>query len=235
MPAVCGRYVTASSPALLAERFAVDEVRATAGEPDYNVTPRAEVPVVAESRGRRVLDRVRWGLVPSWARDPSVGDRMINARAETVATKAAYGRAFARRRCIMPADGFYEWQAVARGRKQPWFFRRRDGEPLAIAGLWERWRDPTLGADAPRVRSCAMVTTTANALMAPIHDRMPAVLAERAWDRWLDPDEADTDALLALLVPMPPDELEAWPVSTLVNAAANNGPELLAPVAATHR
>ncbi|GIU89777.1 MAG: DUF159 family protein [Acidimicrobiia bacterium] len=228
---MCGRYVSVSSPRILAERFRVEEVRIEDREPDYNVTPRAEVPVVAVSRGRRTLDVVRWGLVPSWAKDRSIGDKLINARADGVATKPAYKRAFVKRRCIVPADGFYEWARVEGAtRKQPYFIRRRDGEPLAFAGLWEVWHDPELGDDAPRVRSCVIITTDANEKLAPIHDRMPVVLPESDWDRWLDPEFHDVDALRSMLVPAPPEEFELWPVSTLVNAPRNNGPQLLDPV-----
>jgi putative SOS response-associated peptidase YedK len=264
---MCGRYVSVSSPTILAERFKVEEVRVTETEANYNVAPRADVPVVAESKGRRTLDLVRWGLVPSWAKDLSIGDRMINARAEKITTSNAYKRAFERRRCIIPADGFYEWEPVprdeseategersaestrgqrdesaategepTRGRrggkkvKQPWFFRRRDGEPLAFAGLWEIWHDPKLGDDAPRIRTCVIITTDANDLVRPVHDRMPVVLAEREWSTWLDRDNHDVSTLQELLVPAPPDEFETWPVSTLVNKADNNSPELLDPV-----
>jgi len=233
---MCGRYVSVSSPTILAERFKVEEVRVTEREPNYNVAPRAEVPVIAESKGVRTLDLVRWGLVPSWAKDLSIGDRMINARAETITTSNAYKRAFERRRCIIPADGFYEWEKIAvAGRKtpvkQPWFFRRRDGEPLAFAGLWEVWHDPNLGDDAPRVRSCVIITTDANDVVRPVHDRMPVVLAEREWSAWLDRDDHDVAKLRKLLVPAPAGEFEAWPVSMSVNKADNNSPELLDPVA----
>jgi putative SOS response-associated peptidase YedK len=227
---MCGRYVSVSSPALLAEHFGVEEVRIAEHEADYNVTPRAQVPIVAVSQGRRVLDVVRWGLIPSWATDPSIGDRLVNARADTVATKPAYRRAFAKRRCIVPADGFFEWQVVEGAkRKQPWFIRGRDGEPLAFAGLWELWHDP---ADpdpqhAPRVRSCVIVTTDANRALAPIHDRMPVVLPESAWERWLDPEFGDLGALQAMLVPAPDADFEMWPVSTRVNKPANNDASLL--------
>jgi putative SOS response-associated peptidase YedK len=236
---MCGRYVTVSSPALLAERFGVTDIRLPeeALEPSYNVAPRADVPVIAERRGEpethvRVLDVVRWGLVPFWAKDPKIGDRMINARAETVRTSNAFKRPFERRRCIVPADGFYEWEKLepagtARPKKQPWFIRRRDGEPLAFAGLWETWRDPNADDDATRLRTCVIITTDANELLAPIHDRMPVVLPESEWDTWLDVENHDTAALQQLLVPSPASELEMWPVSTLVNKADNNGPELL--------
>ena len=223
--------MSVSSPALLAERLHVDEVRAGDGEPDYNVTPRAEVPVVAETKDhRRVLDRVRWGLVPSWAKDVSVGDRLINARADTVATKPAYRRAFERRRCLMPADGFYEWQVVpGRRQKQPYFIARADREPMVFAGLYEVWRDRS-DPDAEWMRSCALITTDANDKLAVIHDRMPVVLPEDAWSAWLDPENHDTESLRHLLVPAPSDDFVAYPVSTLVNKPENQGPELLEPV-----
>jgi putative SOS response-associated peptidase YedK len=226
--AVCGRYVEVSSPALLAERFQVTEVRWTELEPSYNVAPRADVPVVAERHGERVLDVVRWGLVPFWAKDPKIGDRMINARAESLLTSNAFKRPFERKRCIVPADGFYEWQKLEGKRtKQPWFIRRRDGEPLAFAGLWESWHDPNAADDAPPLRTCVIITTEPNELLAPIHDRMPVVLPESEWDTWLDVENHDVGALRKLLVPLPARELEAWEVSTLVNKADNNGPELL--------
>ena len=225
---MCGRYVTVSSPALLAERFHVTEVRREELEPSYNVAPRADVPVVAERHGERVLDVVRWGLVPFWAKDPKIGDRMINARAETIRTSGAFKRAFERRRCIVPADGFYEWQKFEGKRpKLPWFIRRRDGEPLAFAGLWESWHDPNAVEGDPPLRTCVIITTEPNALLSPIHDRMPVVLPESEWDGWLSVDNRDTSTLVNLLVPLPADELEAWPVSTLVNKADNNSPELI--------
>jgi putative SOS response-associated peptidase YedK len=230
---VCGRYVSVSSPALLAERLHVDEVRAADAEPDYNVTPRSEVPIVAETKEhRRVLDRVRWGLVPSWAKDLSVGDRLINARSESLATKPAYRRAFERRRCLVPADGFYEWRALPgpgkRKQKQPYFIARSDREPMAFAGLYEVWRDRS-DPDAPWIRSCVIVTTEANEKLAPIHDRMPVVLPETAWGEWLDPDNHDTTLLTRLFVPAPSDEFLCYPVSTLVNKPDNQGPELIDP------
>ncbi len=229
---MCGRYVQASSPSLLAERLQVDEIRADAAEPMYNVTPRTEVPIVAETKEhRRVLDRVRWGLVPSWAKDLSIGDRLINARAESVATKPAYRKAFEKRRCLIPADGFYEWRAIAgRKQKQPYFIARTDREPMAFAGLYEVWRDRN-DPDAPWVRSCVIVTTDANEKLSRIHDRMPVVLGEGAWSEWLDPDNHDTSRLARLLVPAPSDEFLAYPVSTLVNKPANQGPELLDEIA----
>ena len=155
---------------------------------------------------------MRWGLIPSWAKDVRVGDRMINARAETIATKPAFRNAFRARRCLLPADGFYEWKRNGPG-SGPWYIRRKDQAPFAFAGLWEVWRTPL---DDP-LESCTLITTTPNALLEPIHHRMPVILSSSAFTAWLDPDCRDGDALTRLLVPCPPEEFEAVPVSTLVN------------------
>jgi putative SOS response-associated peptidase YedK len=190
--------------------------------------------------------------VPFWAKDTSIGDKLINARAETVTTKPAYRRAFERRRCIMPADGFYEWRTIEGVKaRQPYFIRRRDGEPLAFAGLWEAWYDPTQersgappaegiegGSESDpskrgpeRLRSCAIVTTEANDELAPLHHRMPVVLASSDWDEWLDPQRRNVEEVRRLCAPLPDGELVFHPVSRLVNKADNNGPELLEEVA----
>lgn len=226
---MCGRFVQLSSPDLLVERFAVDEVATPSRAPSYNVAPRATVFAVRDriedDERRRHLSELRWGLVPSWAKDPKTGDRMINARAESLADKPAYQRAFQKHRCLVPADGFYEWQRRG-GRKQPMFIHRRDGEPMAFAGLWAAWRDAS-EPDGDWLCSCAIVTTNANTALAPLHDRMPVVLEEQHWDRWLDATVDDVDALAELLVPAPDDVLVAYPVSTAVNSADNDGPELV--------
>jgi putative SOS response-associated peptidase YedK len=245
---VCGRFVVASSPDILADRFKVDEVSLDEHAPDYNVTPRAMVPIVRERPARddreeaRVLSLVRWGLVPSWAKDPKLGDRLINARSETVATTNSYQAAFRKRRCIIPADAFYEWTSkdklTAEEKRQkiprqPYLVHRRDGEPMAFAGLWEIWRDEAIpDRDAPDawLRTCTIITTRANDQLAPIHDRMPVMLAEPTWDEWLDPANADVGALEALLVPAPDDWLEVYPVSTRVNKPENNDANLIQPV-----
>jgi putative SOS response-associated peptidase YedK len=245
---MCGRFVSASSPVLLADRFDVTDVDLDDDyAPDYNVAPRSRVMVVRQRDDRRVLSRVRWGLVPSWASDVSIGDRMINARAEGLTDKPAYRRSFAKRRCLIPADGFYEWMVVAppstpkgRPKKQPMFVHRRDGEPMAFAGLWSVWKVPdglTVESAGPDgwLRSCAIVTTRANDLLRPVHDRMPVLLPESAWARWLDPEDADVEALAELLVPALDEELEMWPVSTAVNSAESSGPELVKPVEAVAR
>ncbi|HSS08626.1 MAG TPA: SOS response-associated peptidase [Acidimicrobiales bacterium] len=233
---MCGRYTSTSTPALLAETFAVDEVKAEELPLRYNVAPTQEVYAVAESRGekpRRLLRALRWGLVPSWAKDPSVGNRMINARAEGIGSKNAYKRALARRRCIIPADAFYEWQVrEVPGKKPhrlPYVIRQRDGKPMAFAGLWEVWHDPD-EPEAEPLRSCVIITTDANSKLAPIHDRMPVVLPPDAWDTWLDTSNEDVGVIQGLLVPAPSETFEAYPVSTRVNNVANEGPELIEPI-----
>jgi len=228
---MCGRYVQVSSPQLLAERFHVTETAVGERDADYNVAPSRSVPVVVQrDPDRRVLEEMRWGLVPSWAEDPTVGNRMINARAEGLATKASYKGPFRRRRCIVPADAFYEWRAVAgRKRKQPVLLRARDGEPLAFAGLWDTWRDRD-DPGSPWLVTCVIITTEANETVRPIHDRMPALLAPDAWDRWLDPGITDPAEVAPLLVPAPPEVLVATEVGTAVNDVRNNGPELVAPL-----
>jgi putative SOS response-associated peptidase YedK len=166
---------------------------------------------------------LHWGLVPKWAKERAIGNRMINARAETLAEKPSFRDAFKKRRCLVLADGWYEWQ-VAAGGKQPWFIRRKDARPFAFAGLWERWKDPANGA---QLESCTIVTTDAAESIRKIHERMPVMLADADSDRWLDTAFSDTEKLSELLVPFDPKALEAWPVSREVNAPRNQGPELI--------
>jgi putative SOS response-associated peptidase YedK len=231
---MCGRFVAATPPSVLAERFMVDEVVVDDRPPSWNVAPTVDVYAVARSRqGSRRLGTLRWGLVPSWADNPAGGARHINARAETVATNGVYRDPFARRRCIVPADGFYEWQAPAEpgDSKRPYYIRAVDGRPLALAGLWDSWRD----AEGRWLRTCAIVTTRANEVVAPLHDRMPVVLSEEAWAGWLDPDKLDVRGARALLVPAPTGLLERHPVSTAVNCARNDGPDLVEVLPADQR
>jgi putative SOS response-associated peptidase YedK len=231
---MCGRYTSTSSLTKLATLFEAEEIRTDALPPRYNVAPTLDVYAVAV-RGRhdpgksprRALGTFRWGLVPSWAPDPSVGSRMINARAESVATRPAFRAALARRRCLIPADAFYEWQRRPEG-KLPYAVRRRDGQPMAFAGLWEVWRDPSR-PDAPYLQTCAIVTAAANEVMAPIHDRIPVVLAAPDWARWLDLSHGP-DVAARLLRPPPAEWFEAFPVGSLVNNVRNDGPELLVPL-----
>jgi putative SOS response-associated peptidase YedK len=220
---MCGRYTLNSTGQVVAELFELDEEPSLA--PRYNIAPSQEVAAVRLDRdsGRRVLARVRWGLHPSWSRTPPGSDaRMINARAETLADKAAFRDPLRRRRCLLPADGFFEWRKLAR-RKQPYLIRMDDGRPFAFAGLWDRWRGPE---DRP-VESCTIVTTGPNDLVATLHDRMPVILAPRDFGLWLDPEVGDSDRLRPLLRPYPAAAMTMYPVSRRVNDPANDDASLL--------
>ncbi len=242
---MCGRYAASANPDDLVEEFEVDRVDERERlVPDWNVAPTKEVPAVLTRRDRsapegtapvRLLRPVRWGLVPSWAKDPSIGSRLINARMETVSEKPAFRRAFAKRRCLLPADGYYEWYGEQRGKKQPFYITRRDGHPLAMAGLYEFWRDPSVDDSedpAAWLWTCTVLTTQAEDDVGRIHDRMPLMVPPERRAEWLDPANDDTEAAAGLLVPAAPGALDAWPVATLVNNVRNNGPELVAPIAA---
>jgi len=243
--AVCGRYAASRRPEDLVEDFGVQEVdgRTPSGQPlqaDWNVAPTKDVPVVRcrvgeSGRAVRQLCVRRWGLVPPWS--PAVPavpavPPLINARAETVDVKPAFRAALRARRCLLPADGWYEWysgEAAAGGSRQPYFVHRTDGAGLAFAGLYETWRDPRRGPEDPAawVRTTTVVTTAATGPLRPLHDRMPVVLPAERWARWLDPHEHDVPTLLALLVGLPVGELVADPVSPAVGNVANNGPHLV--------
>ena len=242
---MCGRYAAAKDPAALVEEFEVDEPPKQELRPRYNVAPTTSVYIVrdlkdAEPDGHhpRVLDVAHWGLIPSWAKDPAIGNKMINARAETVAEKPAYRRAFAHRRCIVPADGFYEWQKIdvpegAKPRKQPYYLHPADGSSAAMAGLYEWWRDPEVkDDDDPKawLLSTTILTTTAVDAVGRIHDRMPVIVTPEARAAWLDPDVPGAEVLPELMGPADPGFWDIYPVSTAVNSVRNDGPELRAPV-----
>lgn len=225
---MCGRFVSSNTPDKIASYFGATFDTEPLGD-NFNVAPTSDVyAVVADSTAEPVVRAFHWGLVPSWAKDVKIGSKMINARAETLAEKPAFKGLLRSKRLIVPMDGFYEWKAVpGQKTKQPYFIHRRDGEPLAAAGLWTVWRDKTAGPEAPWLHSCTIITTSANATMAPVHDRMPVFLPVEAWHAWLDPDQHDLEALQRLLVPAPDDLLEMHPVSTAVNSVRNKGAELI--------
>ncbi|MCO5165300.1 MAG: SOS response-associated peptidase [Planctomycetes bacterium] len=230
---MCGRFTVKTPLHALVDAFGVDEVQEglEALPERFNVAPTQEVPVVrrtGEGRARR-LDLLRWGLVPLWARDLRIGHRTINARAETVATTPAFRQAFVRRRCLVLADGFYEWRREGTARLGHWL-RRRDGRPFAMAGLWERWRGPDKTLERP-LETCTIITTDANEVVAPIHDRMPVILDPDDFARWLDPDEQRGPVLQAMLRPCPARLLESIPVGTYVNDVRHEGPRCIAPYA----
>lgn len=242
---MCGRFVSSSPPDELAKYFDVDETaeQVLDQQPNYNTAPTTDVFVVYQDGSTRRLDSFHWGLVPRWAKDLSVGNRMINARVETVASKPAFRHAFARKRCIVPADGFFEWKVVpGQKRKQPYFIHRPDGEPYAFAGLWEEWKGTLPGAggaggggdgeaageaEEVTVRSTTIITGPANEAMAPLHDRMPVILPPSAWGAWLDPEQHDAAALGKLLVPAPSSLITFHPVSVEVNNVRNKGEHLI--------
>ena len=232
---MCGRFVSTATPSQLADYLRADEIRTEALDPSWNVAPTDAVYAVAERRSaedddesRRLLGTYRWGLVPFWAKDPKVGARMINARAETLETK--FRRTFERRRCLVPADGFYEWEKLEGGGKQPWFIHRADGAPMVFAGLWEVWKPEGASDDDEPLRTCSIITTDANELLARIHDRMPAVISPHDWDLWLDRSVTDPAALRHLLAPADARQFDMFEVSTAVNSVRNNSGELVTPI-----
>ncbi|MCX7895162.1 MAG: SOS response-associated peptidase [Thermoanaerobaculum sp.] len=222
---MCGRFVQATPAEVIAEVFGLEEVPVLS--PRFNLAPTQEAAVIRVESGQRRLVWLRWGLIPFWAREAQMGQRLINARAETLAEKPAFRQALSFRRCLVPATGFYEWKQEGAG-KVPFFFQLRRGGPMAFAGLWERWEPP----QAPAVESFTIITTAANAFVGSFHHRMPAILPEEAWERWLDPTNRNGSTVLPLLRPAPDDWLEAVPVSRKVNNPAYDAPDCLAPVGA---
>lgn len=222
---MCGRFALFSDADTLARRFQAPPP--PDWFPRYNIAPSQPILIVRAEHAERRFAAVRWGLIPHWAKDIKTGYSTINARAETVAQKPAFREAFSHRRCLVPADGFYEWQARAGAKiKQPWFVCLKDRLPMALAGLWERWQSP----EGDLVESATIIVTRANALMQPIHERMPVILPAGDWDRWLDPTLSDRPTLETMLRPYPAGDLTAWPVTTLVNNPRNDSPECITPI-----
>jgi putative SOS response-associated peptidase YedK len=214
---MCGRYALTSPPAVIAERFHLLWTPEIA--PRYNIAPSQMIPAVRETEQGRALAFLKWGLIPSWAKDASIGMKLINARGETLADKPAFRSAYRQRRCLVPADAFYEWKPVA-GRKQPFCIRMRDEGPFGIAGLWEHWKAP----DGQTVESCTIVTIDANALVSELHDRMPLILAPGDYDAWLRAESKE------LPPAVPAQEMRYYPVSPLVSNARNDVPACLDPI-----
>ncbi len=223
---MCGRFVQAQSAGAYAEYFGVDEIKTESLAPSYNVAPTDSVYAIADHGGARQLGTFSWGLLPFWAKDRKMAARNINARAETAATKPAFRDSFASKRCLIPADGFYEWQPKAKG-KLPHYIFSSGREPLALAGLWASWKDPETGE---RLRTCTILTGEPNDLVRAVHDRMPVIIAPEHWSAWLDTANTDQAELQATLGVYPSGELAMHAVSTLVNKVQNNVPELIAPL-----
>ena len=259
---MCGRYASSSRPEDLVEEFEIDEDRTAqltrsilvapqsppAGEPDFNMAPTKQAPVIltrarrgeADADPTRQLRLLTWGLVPSWSKDVKVGLRMINARSETLLEKSSFAPAAAARRCLVPADGWYEWQvsptsvdAKGKPRKQPFFVHRSDGGPLAMAGLYEFWRDRSLDEDDPNawLTSYAIITSAAEPGLDRVHERQPLVLEREDWADWLDPRQTDLVSVRAHLEFSKPGRFDAYPVGMAVNSSGNNGQQLLLPAA----
>lgn len=219
---MCGRFALSTKPTEIIKFFDLDECAQFS--PRYNIPPGTDIPVIRHSpEGGRVLHLLRWGLVPHWARDPHIGNRLNNARAEGVTEKPSFRDAFRRRRCLIPADGFYEWKNEGRV-KQPWYFSLRSGMPLAMGGLWESWRSP----EGQILRTCAVITTGPNAIMAPVHDRMPVIIPPEHWQAWLTAPAEDVQALMA---PCPAELLQAWAVDRRVSRTMDDDAGLIEPLA----
>jgi putative SOS response-associated peptidase YedK len=222
---MCGRYRLSRRKELLAQHFGADFADVD-WEPRYNIAPTQAVPVLRLGHSSKLgASAMRWGLIPSWATDPAIGARTINARSETVAGKPSFRESLLRRRCLVPADGFYEWQRSGGG-KQPFCFEVGEAEIFTFAGLWNSWRGP----DGQAIESCTILTTTPNDLLADVHDRMPVILGPEHRDRWLDPSLQDAPGVVAMLKPFASNLMRRYPVSKRVNGVANEGPECSAPV-----
>lgn len=227
---MCGRYALTSPPELIATLFGITllgQMRAR-----YNIAPTQSAPVVRRvtSASARTLDPLWWGLIPGWAKDEKIGIQTINARAETADVRPAFRNAFRHRRCLVPADGFYEWKQITPKKKQPYFIHRKDAAPIAFAGLWERWRRPD-DPEREEIETYTILTVTANDLLRPLHDRMPAIIGPEDFEAWLDPDLTDPACVKPLLRPFGADALDLYPVSTFVNRPANDGPRCIEKVA----
>ncbi len=225
---MCGRFTLTLNPEAIQLAFELESIPA-AYTPRYNIAPAQPV-LALTNEGHRHATMLRWGLVPSWAKDPAIGNNLINARSETLAEKPAFRHAFRRRRCVIFADGFYEWQKLPDGRKRPLYIRLEDGQPFALAGLWEVWQPPH-GDEA--LRTCTIVTTRPNTFMMPIHARMPVILDRAAMDDWLAPGEVDPLDLMPLLAPVDTLPLTAYEVSKAVNSPHGDVPDLIRPLPAS--
>jgi putative SOS response-associated peptidase YedK len=217
---MCGRFTQRQPAKGLKKEFGVEEVPEI--EARYNIAPTQSILGVRQTPDGREMSFLKWGLIPSWAKDNSMGARLINARSETVTEKPAFREAFKRRRCIIPANGFYEWQRTG-GRKQPFFFHMRDDRPFGFAGLWDKWKND----DGEVIESCTILTTEANEVLMPVHDRMPVILAPDDYELWLDEDLRKGSLREELLRPFPAPEIEGYPVSTSINSPRNQGVELI--------
>lgn len=221
---MCGRFTNKAKPEEIEKEFKVSMTTEALFKPRYNIAPTQIIPAVLEFDGERIIDGLKWGLIPHWSKDDSFAAKLINARAETLAEKPSFRDAFKKHRCIIPASGFYEWDKKSSGAKQPYYFHLKDKEVFGFAGLWEEWLDKETGE---QIETCTIITTEANEVLEPIHDRMPVILKSKDYDQWLDAKQTDTDKLQKLLVPYPAKEMTSHEVSRAVNSPTFDSPELI--------
>lgn len=224
---MCGRYTNAAKKEQIRKEFQVKVDAEFSVEPRYNIAPSQMIDVVFAPESKRIITRLKWGLIPSWAKDSEIGNRMINARAETITEKPSFREAFKSRRCIIPTTGFYEWQRKGTGGKQPYFFYLKEKEVFGFAGLWESWIDKTTGEE---LETCTIITTEANDVLKPVHDRMPVILKAENYDEWLVSKEKNTERLQKLLVPYAADEMGSHTVGKTVNIPDIDSAELIKPL-----
>ena len=224
---MCGRFTNWANPEQIGGEFKVGKKNPDLYRARYNIAPTQMIEVVFAPENERLLSELKWGLVPSWAKDPDIGNRMINARAETLTEKPSFRDAFKKRRCIIPASGFYEWRKKGSGAKQPFYFYLREKEVFGFAGLWEEWVDKRTG---DVLETCTIITTAANDVLKPVHDRMPVILKAADYDQWLDSKENNTERLQKLLAPYPADEMSSHAVGTGVNIPESDSAELIEPL-----
>lgn len=225
---MCGRFTQKAPWENVSNQFDVKNAASkNLFQPRYNIAPSQSIVTIRDLENSREASALKWGLVPSWAKDSDIGNRMINARAETITEKPSFREAFKSRRCIIPASGFYEWQRVEKGTKQPHYFYLKETEVFGFAGLWEEWLDKTTG---DLLETCTIITTEANEVLKPVHDRMPVILKAEDYDQWLDQKVKDTDKLQKLLVPYRAKEMDSHIVSRSVNIVSSDTPELIVPI-----
>jgi len=223
---MCGRFSQYNEQEEFEDRFEITDPSGVLFEPRYNIAPTQNVPIILIEDDNRVLKLMRWGLVPFWSKDPKIGSRMINARAETITEKASFKNPLKKKRCLVPASGFYEWKKNPDKTKVPMYFHLKSREPFAFAGLWDQWKMP----EGDKLFTFTIITTGPNELMKPIHNRMPLILPQKEESKWLDPELTDYDKLTPLLIPYPSELMEGYEVSKIVNSPKNETPECIKPV-----
>jgi len=224
---MCGRFTNKAKPEQIKKEFKIVNKNPNLFQPSYNIAPSQMIEVVFEPENERIISPLKWGLVPHWAKDAEIGNRMINARAETLSEKPSFREAFKSRRCIIPASGFYEWKKKGTGAKQPFYFYLKDKEVFGFAGLWETWIDKQSGEE---LETCTIITTEANEVLKPIHERMPVILKPENYDEWLDVKVKNTNKLQELLKPYSSEEMDSHPVSININYPDKDSPDLIKPL-----